>query len=151
MNTTTRIVSITAILLSCGTLAMKSAPAPDREGAQGHLSGFEVKITLPDGSTRLAKLDGLGCTSSICSRVAIKGKVNLDSPAKFWLDGVAAIKDVTQSDALVVMKDGAEQRMRLITDFRVLYLGNRSSRTEKLDLTGIKSLEFLPSQNRASK
>jgi hypothetical protein len=94
----------------------------------------------------MAKLEGLGCTSSICSRVAIKGEVNSGSRARFWLDGIATIKDIRQDDALLVMKNGTEQRMKLITDFRVLYLGSRSGGPERLDLTRIKSLEFLPTK-----
>ena len=62
-----------------------------------------------------------------------------------WLDSIAAIKDTTESNALLVMKNGAEERMSLVTDFRVLYLANQSRSSEKLDLAKIKSLEFLPS------
>jgi hypothetical protein len=62
-----------------------------------------------------------------------------------WLDSIAAIKDTNENNALLVMKNGTEQRMSLVTDFRVLYLANRSRSSEKLDLAEIKSLEFLPS------
>jgi hypothetical protein len=143
MHTHAKIVCIAAVLLTYGAFSVKSAGAPDPKGAQGHSSGLRAKITLPDGTVRVATLEGLGCTSSICSRVAIKGNVNGDSPARFWLDGIAAIKEIANNRALLVMKNGEEHRMSLITDFRVLYL--RSSRTEKLDLTGIKSLEFVSS------
>ena len=44
-----------------------------------------------------------------------------------------------------MMKNGNEQRMSLVTDFRVLYLTDRSHSSEKLDLAETKSLEFLPS------
>jgi hypothetical protein len=62
---------------------------------------------------------------------------------KAWLDTLAEIKDTTAEDALFVSKDGTEQRLSLMRDFRVLYLANRIGGTEKLDLTKIKSLEFL--------
>jgi hypothetical protein len=138
-------IAIEAALLFLGGIAMKSA-SPDPGGTQGHLSGLQAKITLPDGTVRMAKLDGLGCTSSICSRVAIKGEANDGSRARFWLDSIATIKDIREDDALLVLKNGTEQRMKLITDFRVLYLGNRPSDPERLDLTRIKSLEFLPTK-----
>jgi hypothetical protein len=41
------------------------------------------------------------------------------------------------------MKDGTERRMGFVTDFRVLYVSDPDGRTEKLDLTTIRSLELL--------
>jgi len=92
----------------------------------------------------MAKLEGLRCSRSICSKVAIKGKADGDSLLSLRLDSIAAIKDTTENDALLVMKSGTEQWMSLITDVRVLFLANRSHNSEKLDLVKIKSLEFLP-------
>jgi len=40
---------------------------------QAHAAGLTAKITLPDGTTRVARLEGVGCNNAICSRVAIKG------------------------------------------------------------------------------
>jgi hypothetical protein len=101
-----------------------------------------AKITLPDGATRMVKLEGVGCAVSICSRTVIKGKTEGDSLVRTWLDSLAAIKDTTVDAAVFVMKDGTEQRRSLVTDFRVLYLANRLGETEKLDLAKIKSIEF---------
>jgi hypothetical protein len=42
-----------------------------------------------------------------------------------------------------VLKDHSEQRLSLISDFRVLYLAKEGARNEKLDLAKIKSLEIL--------
>ena len=90
-------------------------------------------------------IEGLGCSVGICSRVAIKGAADGDdSLVSFWLDGIAAIRDTTDQEALIVMKNGAERRVSLVKDFRVLYLANRTLSPEKLDLGKIKSLEFLP-------
>ena len=91
----------------------------------------------------MAKVEGLGCSAAICSRVAIKGRADGDSLVRFWLDGITAIRETTEQDALIVMKDGGARRVSLVTDFRVLYLANRSPIPEKLDLGKIKSLEFL--------
>jgi hypothetical protein len=106
-----------------------------------HTLGLTAKITLPDGTIRMARIEGLGCSASICSRVAIKGKAGGDSLTTIQLDSIAAIRDTTEKDALLVMKNGTEQRVALVKDFRVLYLGS----PEKLDLGKIRSLEFLPS------
>lgn len=117
---------------------------PAFASAPGHLSGLTARITLPDGTIRMARIEGLGCSAAICSRVAIKGRAEGDSLVRFWLDGIAAIQDTTGQDALIVMKNGAAWRVSLVTDFRVLYLANQSPIPEKLDLGKIKSLEFLP-------
>jgi hypothetical protein len=142
-TTRPRMSYIAALLLIPGAFAMKEADRPDAQVQQGHSSGLTARITLPDGTIQMAKLEGLGCSASVCSRVAIKGKTDGGS-VSFWLDTIAAIKDTTQNDALLVLKNGTEQRMSLLTDFRVLYLANRSQRSEKLDLAKIKSLELLP-------
>src|SRR5579863_6977569 len=130
---------IPALLLVPIAFAMKEAGAKDAPGWQTHLSGLSARITLPDGTVQMAKLEGLGCSQSICSRVAIKGKASNNSLASFWLDSITAIKDTTERGALLVMKDGTRQRISLITDFRVLYLADQSRSPMKLDLTKIKS------------
>ena len=131
--------SCIAVVLLVPMFTMKGASEPQ----QRHSSGLMAKITLPDGTSRTARLEGVGCPVSMCSRVAIKGKAKGDSPVRAWLDTIAAIKDTTADDALFVRKDGTEQRLSLMQDFRVLYLANRNGGTEKLDLTKVKSLEFL--------
>jgi hypothetical protein len=137
-----RMSCIAALLLIPGAFAMKEESTIDPQGRQGHLSGLRARITLPDGAIRMATIEGLGCSASICSRVSIKGKAGGDSLVSYWLDGIASIRDTTEKDALLVMKDGAEHRVSLVTDFRVLYLGNSFRNSEKLDLAKIKSLEF---------
>jgi hypothetical protein len=114
-----------------------------QDQVQGHFSGLMAKITLPDGATRTVKLEGVGCTQSICSRVAIKGKTEHDSLVRTAFDAIAAIKDTTEHDALIVLKDGTQQRMSLLTDFRVLYLTKGTRAAERLDLAKLKSIEFL--------
>jgi hypothetical protein len=143
-TTALRMCCIAALLLIPGAFAMKEATAPDSQGRQGHLSALTARITLPDGTIRVATIDGLGCTASLCSRVAIKGRTDGGSMVSFWLDSLAVIQDIIEKHALLVMKNGAKQRVSLVTDFRVLYLANRSGNAEKLDLARIKSLEFLP-------
>ena len=122
-----------------------SSPAisVDQVPANHHLSGLMARITMRDGTTRTAKLEGVGCTQSICSRTAIKAKSESDSVVNTWFDGLAGIQDTTSRDALFVMKDGTSKRMSLLTDFRVLYLANRLGGPERLDLGAVKSVEFV--------
>jgi hypothetical protein len=108
----------------------------------GEPARWMAKITLPDGATRTVALEGVGCSAAICSRIAIKAKGEHDSIVRRPFDAIAAIKDTTEHDALFVLKDGTQRRMSLLTDFRVVYLGD-GSRAEKLDLAKVRSIEFL--------
>jgi hypothetical protein len=143
MKTTLRTICMTGALLLPISFAMPGASGPEKAG-QGHSSGLTARIVMPDGTNRTARLEGVGCTVSICSRVAIEGKGENQSPVRSWLDAIAAIRDTTADDALFVMKDGTSQRLSLVKDFRVLYIANRLAGTEKLDLAKVKSVEFLP-------
>jgi hypothetical protein len=140
-KTTLRIISLAVALLAPVTFALRGASEPS-EDRQGHLSGLTARITMADGTSRMARLEGVGCSASICSRTVIKSKAENDSPVKTWLDSIAAIRDTTATDALFVLKDGTARRLSLVTDFRVLYLANRLGGTEKLDLAKVKSVEF---------
>jgi len=126
-----------------GTNGSSPAISVGEVSANHHLSGLMARITMRDGTTRTVKLEGVGCTQSICSRTAIKAKSESDSVVKTWFDGLAAIQDTTSRDALFVMKDGTSKRMSLLTDFRVLYLANRLRGPERLDLGALKSIEFV--------
>jgi hypothetical protein len=138
----------TALRITCiAALLLIPAAFATQEDRQGHLSGLKARITLADGTIRTATIEGLGCSEAICSRVAIRCTADDDSLVSFWLDGIAAIKDTTGKDVLVVMKNGAARRVSLVKDFRVLYLANRTLSSEKLDLGKIRSLEFLPAAN----
>jgi hypothetical protein len=139
-TTVLRITCISALILIPAAFATQ-------ENRQGHLSGLTARIALADGTIRTARIEGLGCSAAICSRVAIRGKADGDSLVSFWLDGIAAIRDTTDQDAWIVMKNGAGRRVSLVKDFRVLYLANRSLSPEKLDLGKVRSLEFLPATN----
>jgi hypothetical protein len=91
----------------------------------------------------MIKIEGVGCTESMCSRVFVLNKGTGGTALRTWFDSIASIKDATSNDALFVMRDGTEQRLGFVPDFRVLYVSNPSGRTEKLDLATIHSLEFL--------
>jgi hypothetical protein len=99
-----------------------------------------ARVVSADGMTRTVKLEGVGCTESMCSRVFIRSTDESGAPVQTWLDSIASIKDATASDALFVMKNGDQRRLALVADFRVLYV---STPTGKLDLAKIRSLEFV--------
>lgn len=138
-----RILSVA--LVCTAALAMTKLGAEGGRSSPSHLTGLSVTITAKDGRTRNIKLEGVGCTTSICSRTIMKAKAERDVLAKLWLDGIAAIRDTTDHDALFVMRDGTEKRLALVKDFRVLYLAGESGHSEKIDIDATKSIEFLPS------
>lgn len=114
----------------------------DQAFAKGHLTGLTAQLTLRDGNVQPVKLEGVGCPQAICSRTAIHGKVGAEPDVRAWLDNLAAIRDITATDALFVMKDGTSRRMSLLYDFRVLYLANYLGGPEKIDLQKLRSVEF---------
>jgi hypothetical protein len=123
--------------------ALKSGGANLPSQVEGHRSGLTARVTAADGTSRTIRLEGLGCTESMCSRVFIRTKSESGAPLQTWLDSVASIKGTSENNALFVMKDGTERRLSFVPDFRVLYISNPSSRAEKLDLARIRSLEFV--------
>lgn len=129
-------------IIFCITPAVYPAATTLNGASEGHRSGLTVRIVMADGTRRTARLDGVGCSASICSRTAIEGKSGNEAPVKAWLDSLAAIREASSSEALFVMKNGTERRLSLLQDFRVLYLINESNAREKLDLARVKSIEF---------
>ena len=124
-------------------IAMTSAIdgiSADQQPTEGNATGLTAVVTLPDGTTQIVTLDGVGCSISICSRVFIRGKSN-GATANIRLEKLAAVTDVTQDSALFVMKDGTQQRLSFLPDFRVLYINGRG-RGDKLDLSKIRSLKM---------
>ena len=134
-------IGCVAMVLSIPAFTSGGASLPSQ--VEGHRSGMMAKIVSADGTTRTLRLEGWGCTKSMCSRVFIRSKSENGAPLRTWLDSIASIKDATATDALFVMNDGTEHRLAFVPDFRVLYVSNRIGLTEKLDLAKIRSLEFL--------
>jgi hypothetical protein len=140
-----RILRVGCVAMVLLIPAFRSGAASLPSQVEGHRSGLTARVTAADGTSRTIKLEGVGCTESMCSRVFIRSKSASGAPLQTWLDSVASIKDASENDALFVMRDGTERRLSFVPDFRVLYVSNPNGRAEKLDLTKIRSLEFLAS------
>ena len=134
-----RISCVAAVLLMP---AFKSGGASLPSQVEGHRSGLMARVVSADGTSQTVRLEGLGCTESMCSRVFMRSTTEGGTPLRTWIDSVASIRNTTVNDALFVMKDGTERRLAFVPDFRVLYVSSRSGRAEKLDLAKIQSLEF---------
>jgi|SRR6185369_1251323 hypothetical protein len=134
-------IGCVAMVLSIPAFTSGGNSLPSR--VEGHRSGMMARVVSADGTSRTVRLEGWGCTESMCSRVFIRSKRENGVPLRTWFDSIASIKDATAADALFVMKDGTERRLAFVSDFRVFYVSNRIGLTEKLDLAKIRSLEFL--------
>ena len=108
---------------------------------EGHHSGLAARVVDASGTARDVRLDGVGCTETMCSRVFL-----MSTSGRIWLDSIASIfassTDSTADSALFVMKDGTKRRTALTPDFRVLYVTDGHGRGGKINLTAIRSIEF---------
>jgi len=124
--------------------ARKTAPRRLTSEEQQHASSQRARLTLLDGESRTVLLEGVGCPTSMCSRVSVDSKAAGDSVVtKTWLDSLTAIKDVSKADALFVFRDGSERRLSVIPLNRVLYIKGKLAGDEKVDLASIRSIEFI--------
>jgi len=144
MKTTwVRVIFLAVVLLSPFTFEVRGSKESRKDG-QGHLSGLTARITMRDGTIRIARIQGVGCTASICSRTLIKGKTDRERAVTAWLDSISAIRETTSTDALFVLHDGSRQRLSFVPNFRILYLDTLFGIGEKLDLSSVQSLDFSP-------
>jgi hypothetical protein len=103
-------------------------------------------MTRANGASQTITLEGVGCSEALCSRVAVRGTAEDDlQVTKTWLDTIAAIRDITSKDALFVLKNGTARRLSVVHDNRFLYFADQHGEEKKIDLAGIKSIEFLAS------
>jgi hypothetical protein len=137
-----------ALTMSFPAIGMNERSKTDHNGqnvGESHVAGFIARINSADGTTRTVKVQGVGCSAAICSKVFIRGRVDNQSETKVWLDSITAIKNVSKNAALFVLKDGTQQWLSFIPDFRVLYIALPKGGVEKLDLGTILSLDIFPS------
>jgi hypothetical protein len=116
------------------------------ERTAGHQSHIVAHVTTEGETERSITIEGVGCWESLCSRVAVRGKAAGNSHiTTTWLDTIAVIRDITGDDAAVVLRNGTVQRLAIIHDNRVIYFLDQYGRAGKLDLVGVKSIEFVDS------
>ena len=134
-------IAATAAVCFLGNAGIPSITPNDY---QGHRSHLRAKITLADGTARTVTLQGVGCTASMCSRVAVR-----DMKARVWLDGLASVSKISQDGdagpvkAFFKFKNGTERTESVVADNRVLYLEGRFGRSEKLDLASLSEIAFI--------
>lgn len=140
-----RIACLTGALLVPAGFLMRAA-APVGETLENHARQLDARITFRDGTSRTARVEGVGCSQSMCSRTAIKARDGSHGLISSSFDSLAAINNTTADVASFISKNGTERQLSLVNSFRVLYLRSQFNGTEKLDLKSIRSVEFLPVQ-----
>ena len=145
MKRATLRMSLAIMLFSYAASTLK--PAAPRSN-NGHQMGLAATITMPNGTARTVRLEGVGCSVAICSRTEIEGKTEARSLLRAWLDAISAIEPTIPNRATLTMKDGSERAISPVTDFRVLYVTNASGGSEKIDLSNTKSVEFVPASHQ---
>jgi hypothetical protein len=143
------------LIIAIGVLVGGAATFAARpvDAGFGHLSNLRAKITMPDGSSRSVVVQGVGCIVGMCSRVAVRSTESSARLAAFglhkemsmWLDSLAAIKNVTKSDALFVFKDGSTRQLSIVNGNRFFYFANAHFGSGKIDVMKVRSIEFLSS------
>jgi hypothetical protein len=127
-----------------GLIAIAGSPWVGPNEASAGSARLVARMTLVNGGLQTITLEGVGCSEALCSRVAIRSTADGDSRVtKMFLDRIAAIQDITSKDALFVMKNGTARRLSVVHDNRFLYFADQRGVEGKIDLAGIKSVEFL--------
>jgi hypothetical protein len=108
-----------------------------------------VRLGLQDGSSKVARLDGVGCDESICSRIAVNSRaVGNVIVNRTRFDSIAAIREISNDSAVFVLKDGSTHRVSVIPDNRVLYVIASDGHTQKIGLRQVKSIQFNPKDSQ---
>lgn len=135
----TRIAAI-GVVCFVGSAGVASIPEVDYEG---HRSSLRATVIMADGTARAVTLRGVGCPTSMCSRVRARD-THTDS---LWLDGLASVREISQDadgpvKATFKFRDGAERQASIVQTNRVLYVAGRFGFTEKLDLGSVSKIDF---------
>lgn len=102
-----------------------------------------IRLTLRDGSSQLARLDGVGCNESLCSRVAVNTRTLGTAVVSHTpLEDVATIRDIEGGAAVFVFKDGSTRHVSIVPDNRVLYLIGADGRTQKIGFDRLTSIDL---------
>lgn len=113
-------------------------------GLEGHGSSLNAQLTMRDGSIRSVTLQGVGCTSSMCSRVRARST----DANTVWLDGLASVRGISSQgttspvSATFTFKDGSERQVSIVADNRVFYVQGHFGFAEKLDLSTVSKIVF---------
>jgi hypothetical protein len=125
-----------------GVMAIASGYRAVPAEARAESAPLVARMTLADGSSRTIRLEGVGCSETMCSRVAVRTRADGSRVTRTWLDTIAAMTNITPDGALFVLKDGTSRRLSVVYDNRFVYFADQRGAEQKIDLAGITSIEF---------
>jgi hypothetical protein len=132
-------VSPMFLALALGLGGVWTPPSEAKAGS----SPLVARLTLANGRAQTVTLEGVGCSETICSRVAVRTRGEGESGVtSTWLDTIAAITDITPGAAVFVLKDGTSRRLSVQHDNQFLYFVGQTGAEGKIDMAGLKSVEF---------
>src|SRR6516164_1781987 len=134
---------MTSAMLTTILTAMPMYAEPGAQSEHVEHAGQLIRLNLRDGSSQTVTLDGVGCDETICSRVAVNARSlgNVIANRTRFAD-IAAIRDISESTATFVLKDGTTHRLAVVPDNRVLYVFDANHRSQKISLQRLTSVEF---------
>lgn len=124
-------------LLAIGCIATLVSPLGSGVvGAAAVLSSERsVEITFRDGRHLRGALDGVGCSETLCSRVAVRGReMGASAVTRTNFDAIDRILSVGGGGAEIQLKDGTTHRMGIAQDNQVLYVVE-AGRAQKVNLS----------------
>jgi len=105
-------------------------------------AAHSVEITLRDGRRLRGSLDGVGCSETLCSRVAVRGRESGASGlTRTAFDTIDRMVSVGGGDAEFHLKDGTVRRIGVVQDNQVLYV-LEGGRARKVHLADVQAVSF---------
>ena len=128
------VVAVTCLVGSKGIASV--------EANAGHKTFLRAVLTMADGTTKAVTLEGVGCTTSMCSRVRARENNSDD----IWLDGLTSIRQIHDANGAIqatfIFKNGKEREGSIVQDNRVLYVSRWLNSPEKVDLARVLRIDF---------
>jgi hypothetical protein len=130
-------IVIVAVVCLVGGKGIASA-----ERNAGHKTSLPALLTMADGATRTVTIEGVGCSTSMCSKVRARENYS-DS---IWLDGLTSIGQIHDANgsiqATFAFKNGIKREGSIVQDNRILYISRWPASAEQLDLASVRRIEF---------
>jgi hypothetical protein len=130
-------VLVVAVICFVGSKGVASV-----EANAGHKTFLRAVLTMADGTSKAVTLEGVGCATSMCSRV----RARENSSDSIWLDGLTSIHQIHDANGAIqatfIFKNGKEREGSIVQDNRVLYVSRWLDSPEKVDLARVLRIDF---------
>jgi hypothetical protein len=104
-----------------------------------------VRLGLHGGTSRVVRLEGVGCDETICSRIAVNNRtVGNVIVNRTRFEDIRAIQDIGGETATFMFRNGTTRRVSVIPDNRVLYVIEKDGGRRKIGLNTVRSIDLRP-------